>query len=69
MKLPEPVLSQVAAALVAALVAFESINEEGNRLIDISVFDPILLLVVATSIPGLILAERLARKLHSLHGE
>ncbi len=56
-------LPQVAATLAAALVAFESTNKAGVRLIDESVFDAVLLLVAVTSILGLILSERFVKRL------
>ncbi|MCK5114165.1 MAG: cation:proton antiporter [Phycisphaerae bacterium] len=56
-------IPQVAATLAAALVAFESVNKDGVRLINESVFDTILILVAVTSILGLILTERFAKRL------
>jgi len=58
-------MPQVAATLAAALVAFETKNADGVRLINESVFDTIIILVSVTSILGLILSERYAKKLKS----
>jgi len=54
---------QVAATLAAALVAFETKNVDGVRLINESVFDTIIILVAVTSILGLTLTEKFAKKL------
>ena len=57
---------QVAATLAAALVAFESKNADGVRLITEPVFDTILILVAITSILGLTLTVKFAKKLHPI---
>ena len=56
-------MPQVAATLAAALVAFETKNADGVRLISEPVFDTIIILVAVTSILGLTLTERFAKKL------
>jgi Kef-type K+ transport system membrane component KefB len=55
-------LPQVAATLAAAIVAFQSKNAAGDRLIDESVINTVLVLVVVTSILGPILTERFGRQ-------
>jgi len=54
---------QVAATLAAALVAFETKNADGVRLISESVFDTIIILVAVTSILGLTLTEKFAKNI------
>ena len=54
---------QVAATLAAALVAFETKNADGVSLISESVFDTIIILVAVTSILGLTLTERFAKRI------
>jgi Kef-type K+ transport system membrane component KefB len=56
-------LPQVAATLAATLVAFEAKNAAGVRLIDESVLNTVLVLVVVTSILGPILTEYFGRQL------
>jgi hypothetical protein len=55
-------LPQVAATLATAIVAFQSKNAEGVRLIDESVVNAVLVLVVVTSILGPVLTEYFGRK-------
>jgi hypothetical protein len=52
---------QVAATLAAALVAFQTKNAEGVRLIDEPLINTVLVMVVVTSILGPILTERSGR--------
>ncbi len=59
-------MPQVAATLAAALVAFETKNADGVRLISEPVFDTIIILVTITSILGLTLTERFAKKLKTV---
>ena len=53
---------QLAATLAAALVAFESVNESGERLINETVFDTILILMTVTAVLGPVLAEIFSKK-------
>jgi Kef-type K+ transport system membrane component KefB len=55
-------LPQVAATLATAIVAFQCKNAEGVRLIDQSVVNAVLVLVVVTSILGPILTEYFGRQ-------
>jgi Kef-type K+ transport system membrane component KefB len=55
-------LPQVAATLAAAIVAFEAKNAAGVRLIDESVINAVLVLVVVTSILGPMLTEYFGRQ-------
>jgi Kef-type K+ transport system membrane component KefB len=50
-------IPQVAATLAPALVAYETKNAEGVRLIDLAAFNTILVLVVVTSTLGPVLTE------------
>ena len=51
-------LPQVAATLAAAMAAYETVNEYGDRLITESVLNAVIVLMVLTSILGPILSER-----------
>jgi Kef-type K+ transport system membrane component KefB len=53
---------QVAATLAAALVAFQTKNAAGVRLIDEPLLNTVLVMVVVTSILGPILTERFSRQ-------
>jgi Kef-type K+ transport system membrane component KefB len=55
-------LPQVAATLAAAIVAFQARNAAGVRLIDESVINAVLVLVVVTSILGPMLTEYFGRQ-------
>jgi Kef-type K+ transport system membrane component KefB len=55
-------LPQVAATLAAALVAFQTRNAEGARLIDEPAINTVLVLVVVTSILGPMLTEYYGRR-------
>jgi len=55
-------LPQVAATLAAALVAFETKNAEGVRLIDEPVINTVIVLMVVTSVLGPVLTERFGRR-------
>jgi Kef-type K+ transport system membrane component KefB len=55
-------LPQVAATLAAAIVAFETRNAAGVRLIDEAVINTVLVLVVVTSILGPVLTEHFGRQ-------
>ncbi len=54
---------QVAATLAASLVAFETINSNGERLISEVILDTALLLMAVTTILGPILTSRFAPKI------
>jgi hypothetical protein len=56
-------LPQVAATLAAALVAFDTLDPAGTRLIDQALLNVILVLVLATAILGPVLTERFAPRL------
>ncbi len=56
-------LPQVAATLAAALVAFETKNVEGVRLIDEPVINTMIVLMVVTSVLGPVLTERFGLRL------
>ena len=56
-------LPQVAATLAAAVVAYQTKNAEGVRLIDEPVINTVVVLMVATSILGPMLTERSGREL------
>ncbi len=56
-------LPQVAATLAAALVAYQTKNAAGVRLIDEPVINTVVVLLVATSILGPMLTERFGREL------
>ena len=56
-------IPQVAATLAPALVAYETRNAEGIRLIDEAVLNTMLILVVVTSVLGPILTEYYGRRL------
>jgi Kef-type K+ transport system membrane component KefB len=55
-------LPQVAATLAAAIVAFQTKNAAGVRLIDESMINTVLVLVVVTSILGPMLTEYFGRQ-------
>ncbi|QDU21977.1 cation:proton antiporter [Urbifossiella limnaea] len=56
-------LPQVAATLAAALVAYDTKNAAGERLIDEPVLNSVIVLLVVTSVLGPVLTERFARRL------
>ena len=56
-------LPQVAATLAGALVAYESVNSAGERLIGESVLDCVLVLVMVTAVFGPILTQLTIRAL------
>jgi Kef-type K+ transport system membrane component KefB len=62
-------LPQVAATLAAALVAYNTTNAAGERLIEEPVLNSIIVLLVVTSVLGPILTERFAKQLPSTAGE
>src|SRR5271165_4961666 len=56
-------LPQVAATLAATLVAFDTFNAAGQRLVDVKLINVVLVLVLTTSILGPVLTERFAPRL------
>ena len=56
-------LPQVAATLAATLVAHDTINSAGQRLLDDRMFNVVLVLVFVTSVLGPVLTERFASRL------
>lgn len=56
-------LPQVAATLAAALVAFQTTNSAGVRLIDDPVINTVIVLMVVTAVLGPILTERFGERL------
>ena len=56
-------LPQVAATLAAALVAFDTVNKDGQRLIDRSLLNVVFALMLTTSILGPVLTERLTPRM------
>jgi Na+:H+ antiporter len=56
-------LPQVAATLAATLVAFDTRNPAGQRLVDSRLLNVVLVLMVTTSILGPVLTERFAPRL------
>jgi Kef-type K+ transport system membrane component KefB len=56
-------LPQVAGTIAATLVAYETVDPQGRRLIDEPVMNAILVLVLLTAVGGPILTERFGRKL------
>ena len=58
-------LPQMAATLAAAVVAYNTVNNDGARLLDGACVNAVLVLVVATCIAGPILSERYAKRIKS----
>ena len=56
-------LPQVAATLAATLVAHDTLNSTGQRLLDDRMFNVVLVLVFVTSVVGPVLTERFAFRL------
>ena len=56
-------LPQVAATLAAALVAFNTFNRDGQRLVDRSMLNVVFVLMLTTSILGPVLTERFAPRM------
>jgi uncharacterized membrane protein YfcA len=56
-------MPQVAATLAAALVAYNTTNAAGERLIGEPVLNSVIVLLVVTSVLGPILTERFAKRL------
>jgi len=53
-------IPQVAATLAVALVAYSTMNASGERLIDQAMLNATVVLVIVSSLVGLILTERAA---------
>ena len=53
-------LPQVAATLAATLVAYHTVNADGQRMLDERMLNAVLVLVLASSILGPMLTERFA---------
>ena len=62
-------IPQVAATLAAALVAYQTFNSEGERLISEMTFDSVLVLMAVTTILGPILTERFAKRMPEYVGK
>jgi hypothetical protein len=56
-------LPQVAATLAATIVAYDTRNSAGERLLDDSMLNAVLVLMVATAILGPLLTERFAPRM------
>jgi Kef-type K+ transport system membrane component KefB len=56
-------LPQVAATLAAALVAYNTLDQQGRRLIDEPILNTVIVLMVVTSILGPVLTERFSRQI------
>jgi len=56
-------LPQVAATLAAALVAYNTFNRAGQRLIDVSLLNVVLVLMLTTAILGPVLTQRFAPRI------
>jgi Kef-type K+ transport system membrane component KefB len=56
-------LPQVAATLAAALVAYQTVNEAGQRMLESTMLNAVLVLMLATSILGPVLTERFAPRI------
>ncbi len=53
-------LPQVAATLAATLVAYDTVNADGQRMLDERMLNTVLVLMLVTSILGPVLTERFA---------
>ncbi len=56
-------LPQVAATLAATLVAYHTVNSDGQRMLDERMLNAVLVLMLATSILGPVLTERFAPRM------
>ena len=56
-------MPQIAATLAAALVAFQTRDAAGQRLLDQDMLHAVLVMLVATSVIGLLLTQRYASRL------
>ena len=54
-------LPQVAATLAAALVAYDTLNHAGERLLDAKMLNVVIVVMLTTAILGPVLTERFAR--------
>jgi len=62
-------LPQVAATLAATLVAFHTLNQAGERLLDDRMLNVVLVLVLTTSVLGPVLTQRFAPRLVAEHAD
>jgi Kef-type K+ transport system membrane component KefB len=62
-------LPQVAATLAAALVAFDTFDPAGHRLVNSTLLNAVLVLMLTTSILGPVLTERFAPRLRALESD
>jgi Kef-type K+ transport system membrane component KefB len=56
-------LPQVAATLAATLVAYDTVNNQGERLLDVKLLNVVIVLMLTTAILGPVLTETFARKM------
>ena len=56
-------LPQVAATLAAAIVAYDTRNAAGQRMLDDTMLNAVLVLMLVTSILGPVLTERFAPRM------
>jgi hypothetical protein len=56
---PDLTLPKVAATLAATIVAFDTVNAAGQRLIDVHLVNVVLVLMLTTSTIGPLLTQRL----------
>ncbi len=61
-------LPQVAATLAAALVAYNTLDKNGQRLIDEPILNTVIVLMVVTSILGPVLTEKFSRMIAGREG-
>lgn len=54
---------QVSSTLAVALVAYESVNSQNERLIDLPLFNSILVLMVVSAVAGTVITEWMGRKI------
>lgn len=62
-------LPQVSSTLAVALVAYESINVDGERLIDDAILNSILVLMVVSTVAGTILTEFVGKQIVEVEAE
>jgi uncharacterized protein YybS (DUF2232 family) len=62
-------LPQVAATLAATLVAYDTLNRVGGRLLDSKMLNVVIVLMLTTSILGPLLTERFATKMLAKSGQ
>lgn len=57
-------LPQMAATLASAVVGYQAVNAQGQRLLDSAFVNAVLVLVVSTCVTGPILTQRYAKQMH-----